>query len=98
MTTTRKSGRNSSSISIRKAHPQRCATDTNEHEKAQSPTLSIEALRAIRDLVRRIKARINDAGEHDQDTATCAPLDSVSTAVTSPMGGQDPHTARKEKQ
>lgn len=98
MTTTRTSEINSFSVCIRKAHPQRCATDTNEHEKIQSPTLDIEALWAIRDLVRRIRARINDASAHDQDnTATCAPLDSVSTAATSRMGSKDPHTPKKEK-
>lgn len=98
MSTSRNTIRNSASVSIREAHPQRCVTDTNEHENTQTPTLSIEALRDIGRLVRRIRARINDAGAHDQDdTATCAPLDSVSTAATSRMGSKDPHTARKEK-
>ena len=98
MSTSRNISRNSASVSIREAHPQRCVTDTNEHDNTQTPTLSIEALRDIGRLVRRINARINGADRHDQDnTATCAPLDSVSTAATSPMGGEDPERAKKEE-
>jgi hypothetical protein len=92
------SWRNSSSVGIRKEHLQNVLSDTNEDEKAQTPTLSIEALRTIGDLVNAIKARINDADGHDQDdTATCAPLDSGSTGAAGPMGGEDPHSAKKEK-
>ena len=98
MTRIRTAGTNSSSVSIWEARPQRCATDTHEHENPQSPTVSIEALRAIRDLVRRIKARINGPDGHDQDdTATCAPLDSGSRAATSRMGSKDSRTPKKEK-
>jgi hypothetical protein len=98
MTTTRKPGRNSSSISIRKAHPQRCATDTNEHEKSQTPTLSIEGLRNIGHIVRDIKARINDANGHGNDnSATCFPIDSVSTATSGPLGREDHDGAKEEK-
>jgi hypothetical protein len=49
---------NSSSISIRKARSQRCATDTNEYEKLPIPILEIEALRTIGRLVRTIRAKI----------------------------------------
>ena len=98
MTATHTAGTNASSVSIWEASLRRYATDTNEHENTQTPTLSIEVLRAIQDRVRCIKARINGADRHDQDnTATCARLDSVSTADTGPMGGEDPHRAAKEE-
>jgi hypothetical protein len=58
MTTTPKSGRNSSSISIRKAHPQKCDTDANRDEKASTPVLSLDALKVIGRLVRAFKARV----------------------------------------
>lgn len=90
-------GRNSSSISIRKAHLQRCATDTNEHEKAQTPTFDIEALRNIGRMVRAIKARIDDTNGHDH-TATLPPVDSGSRAAAGPMGGEDSDRAKKEKE
>ena len=97
MTTLRTPGRNSSSVSIRKAHPQRCATDTNEHEKIQSPTLDIEALRDIGRILRGIKARIDAANGHGEDNTGICVADSGSTAATSPMGSEDPHGAKKEK-
>lgn len=58
MTTTRKPGRNSSSISIRKAHPHKYDTDTNRDEKVQTPILNLDALKVIGRLVRTFKARI----------------------------------------
>jgi hypothetical protein len=83
---------------IRKAHLQRYATDTNEHEKAQTPTLSVEALRNIADIVRALKARSNGANGHDRDNATTgAALDSGSTAATCPMGSEDTDSTKKEK-
>jgi hypothetical protein len=98
MTTTRKSGRNSSSISIRKAHPQNVLSDTNEHEKSQTATLSIEGLGNIGHIVRAIKARINDSTGRDHDnTATCEPLGSGSRTTTGPMGREDTDGAKKEK-
>ena len=98
MTTTRKPGRNSSSISIRKAHPQNVLSDTNEHEKPQTPTLSIEGLHNIGRIVRDIKARINDANGHGNDnSAACLPIDSVSRAASGPMGREDHDGAKKEK-
>jgi hypothetical protein len=96
MTTTRKPGRNSSSISIRKAHPQRCATDTNEHEKSQTPTLSIEALRNIGRIVGEIKARVDANGGNQDSSAACTP-DTGSGAAAGSMGGEDPYTAKKER-
>ena len=93
-----RSRRNLASMSIWEGRSRRYATDTNEHENTQTPILSIEALRAIQDRVRCIKARINGADRHDQDnTATSTRLDSVSTADTGPMGGEDPHRAAKEE-
>jgi len=90
--------RNSSSASIRKAPAQRYATDTNEHENSQTPTLSVEALRNIADIVRALKARINGANGHDRDnTAKCATLDSGSTAATCPMGSENTDSTKKEK-
>jgi hypothetical protein len=97
MSTPAKSCTNLSSVSIRKAHLQRCATDTNEHEKAQTPTLNIEALRNIGRIVRAIKARISAADGHQDNTAIRVPLDSGSTPATSPMGGEDSHSGEKEK-
>jgi hypothetical protein len=52
------SWRNSSSVSIRKAHLQNVLSDTNEHEKEQTPVVSFEGLRTIGRIVRAIKARI----------------------------------------
>jgi hypothetical protein len=96
MTTTRKSWRNSSSISIRKAHPQRCATDTNEHEKSQTPTLSIEALRNIGRIVGEIKTRLDANGGNQDSSAVCTP-DTGSRRATSPLGSKDIDSAKKEK-
>jgi hypothetical protein len=58
MEQSRNTGGNSSSISIRKARSQKCATDTNEHEKLPIPILEIEALRTIGRLVQTIRAKI----------------------------------------
>jgi hypothetical protein len=96
MTTTRKPGRNSSSISIRKAHPQRCATDTNEHEKSQTPTLSIEALRNIGRIVGEIKARVDANGGNQDSSAACTP-DTGSRRAASPLGSKDIDSAKKER-
>jgi hypothetical protein len=58
MTTTRKSGRNSSSVSIREAHLKRCKPDMSKDENAQTPILNLDALKVIGRLVRDFKARI----------------------------------------
>ena len=98
MSRSRNTGRNSSLVSNWKGHLQRCATDTNEHEKSQTPTLSIEGLRNIGHIVRDIKARINDANGHGNDnSATCVPIDSVSTATSGPLGREDHDGAKEEK-
>ena len=90
--------RNLASVSIWEARSQRCATDTNEHEKAEAPILGIEALRNIGRIVRAIKTRIDGADGHDRDsTATCASVDPGGRADTGPMGGEDPRRAKKEK-
>jgi len=59
MTTTRTPGRNSASVSIRKARSQNVLSDTYEDEKEQVPVLDVEALRAIGRIVREIKRRID---------------------------------------
>ena len=97
MSTSRNTIRNLASVSIQKAHLQRCATDTNEHENTQTPTLDIEALRDIGRILRGIKARIDAAIGHGEDNTGICVADSGSTAATSPMGSEDPHGAKKEK-
>jgi hypothetical protein len=98
MSTSRNAGKNLSSVRIWEAHLQRCATDTNEHEKSQTPTLIIEGLRNIGRIVRAIKARINDSTGRDHDnTATCEPVGSGSRTTTGPMGREDTDGAKKEK-
>ena len=62
MTKSRSIGRNSSFINIRKAHSKNVLSDTNGHEKVEAAVIDIEALRAIRRIVRPIKQRI-EAGE-----------------------------------
>ena len=59
MTRSRTPGRNSSSFSIRKVHPQNVLSDTYEDEKEQVPVLDGEALRAISRIVREIKRRLD---------------------------------------
>ena len=59
MTTTRTPGRNSASVSIRKARSQNVLSDTYEDGKEQVPVLDVEALRAIGRIVREIKRRID---------------------------------------
>lgn len=61
MTVSRSGGGNSSSVSMRKVHAQNVLSNTNEHEKAQSPALGVEALRTIGRVVRTIKARLAEA-------------------------------------
>ena len=98
MTAIHTAGKNCSSVSIWEARLQRCATDTNEHENTQTPTLSIEALRNIGHIVRFIQARINEANGHDHDSsATYTPIDSGSRAAIGAMGSEDPDGAKKEK-
>jgi hypothetical protein len=92
-----RNSRNSALVSIREPHLKNVIPDTYEDEKAQTPTLSIEALRTVGDLVRAIKARISAADGHQDNTAIRVPLDSGSTAVTSPVDGEDSHRAKKEK-
>jgi len=89
-------GTNASSVSIRKAHPQRCATDTNEHEKSQTPTLSIEALRNIGRIVGEIKARVDANGGNQDSSAVCTP-DTDSRRAASPLGSKDIDSAKKER-
>jgi hypothetical protein len=62
MERSRNSGRNSLCVSIRKVRSQNVLSDTNEHEKAQTTTLSLEALRGIARIVRVVKERIGSAG------------------------------------
>jgi hypothetical protein len=57
MSRSRNTGRNSASVSIRKAHPQKCDTDANKHENASTPILNLDALKVIGRLVRAFKAR-----------------------------------------
>ena len=78
--------RNSSLISIREPHLQNVLSNTNEYEKPQSPSLSIEALRTIGRIVRGIKARIDAANKHDEDSQICV-SDSGSRAGIGAMGG-----------
>ena len=54
MTTTRTTRRNSASVSIRKAHLQKCDTDANRHENASTPILNLDALKVIGRLVRAL--------------------------------------------
>ena len=98
MTRSRTPGRNSSSVSIRKAHLQRCATDTNEHEKSHTPTLSIEALQTIGRIVRAIKARIDVANENAEDDIRTCVADSGDRANIGALGGEDHDRAKKEKE
>jgi hypothetical protein len=60
---TRNDDANTSSVSIRKAPSQKHATDANRYENAQTPTLSLEALRAIARLARGIKERLRSGGQ-----------------------------------
>lgn len=63
MKTSRGRGRNSSFVSIRKAHGRKYATDTNKDEKAQKPVLDNETLKTISRIVRAIKRRLEpDSG------------------------------------
>ena len=89
-------GTNASSVSIRKSHLQRCATDTNEHEKSQTPTLSIEALRNIGRIVGEIKARVDANGGNQDSSAVCTP-DTGSRRAASPLGSKDIDSAKKER-
>ena len=81
--------KNSSSVSIRKGHPQSCATDTNRDEKVQLPILDNQALRTIGRIVRAIKERIDLAnGQHNpKDIQDSAAGDASSAAPTCPVGG-----------
>jgi hypothetical protein len=97
MSRSRNAGRNSSSVSIRKAHPRRCATDTNEHENTQTPTLSIEAVHDIGRIVRAIKARIDAAIADNQDSSPACTPDPGSGAAASPMGRENSDRAKKEE-
>ncbi|HEY7316287.1 MAG TPA: hypothetical protein VIE89_01845, partial [Candidatus Binatia bacterium] len=83
-------------ISIWKAHLQTCATDTNEHEKSQTPTLSIEALRNIGRIVGEIKTRLDANGGNQDSSAVCTP-DTGSRRAASPLGSKDIDSAKKEK-
>ena len=63
MKMSRNIGRNSLSVSIRKAPAQNVLSDTNEDEKAPIQTLSLDALRALGRIVRAINDRLEaDAG------------------------------------
>jgi hypothetical protein len=97
MTTTHTPERNSSSVSIREARLQRCATDTNEHEKSQTPTLSIEGLRNIGRVMRDIKAKIDAATGGNQDSSAVCTPDTGSRRAASPLGSKDIDSAKKEK-
>src|SRR5262249_42619322 len=87
--------RNSFFVSIRKAPLQKYATDTNRHEKVQTPILGIEALRTIGRIVRPVKVRIDLAnGQHNpKDIQDSAAGDASSAPPTCPVGGQDHETS-----
>src|SRR5262249_21746085 len=88
--------RNSFFVSIRKAPPQKYATDTNKDEKVQTPILDIEALRTIGRIVRAVKVRIDLAanGQHNpKDIQDSAAGDASSATPTCPVGGQDHETS-----
>jgi hypothetical protein len=98
MQRSRNSGGNSSSISIRKAPLQRCATDTNEDEKAQIPTLSLESLRAIARIVRAIKSRLSRQADGPVDTRFATSPDGGSPATNCQDGSQSDESKNEQNQ
>jgi hypothetical protein len=92
METSRKPVGNSSLVSIRKAPAQNVLSNANEHEKAQIPTLSLEALRAIARIIQAIKTRIAtiaDAPHGQHDTRTGVTPYAGSPAPNCPDGSED---------
>ncbi|MGE5302496.1 MAG: ABC transporter substrate-binding protein [Alphaproteobacteria bacterium] len=85
-------------LNARMSALQNVLSNTNEDEKAQTPTLNIKALRAIGRIVRGIKARIGDDGQQSHEDTGRAPAgDRGSAAPADPVGGQDHDGESKQK-
>jgi hypothetical protein len=89
---------NSASVSIRKAPVQKYATDTNEHEKAQIPTLSLEALRGIARITKAIKSRLARQADGPVDTRIATSPDGGSPGTNCQNGSQGNEGTKQEKQ
>jgi len=79
---------NLSSVSIRKARSQKHGTDANRHEKVQTPTLSLETLRAISRIVRTIKGKLARQAGGPLDTQIAISPDGGSPATNCQNGSQ----------
>jgi len=89
---------NSPLVSIRKARSQKHATDTNGYEKAQTPTLSLEALRAIARIVRAIDSRLAKQADGRLDTPIAISPHGDSAATNCQDGSQSDESKNEQNQ
>jgi hypothetical protein len=98
MKKSRNSDENSSSVSIRKGSLQNVLSDTNEQEKAQIPTLGLEALRTLARIVGAIKSRLARQADGPLDTRIATSPDGGSPATNCQNGSQGNEGTKQEKQ
>jgi hypothetical protein len=98
METSRNPVGNSSLVSIRKAPAQNVLSNANEHEKAQIPTLSLEALRGISRIVRTINGKLARRAGGPFDTQIAISPDGGSPATNCQNGSQGNEETKQEKQ
>jgi hypothetical protein len=92
MSKSHKIGRNSSFVSIWKAPAGKELPDANEHKKAPTPVIGIEALRTINRIVLAIEEKIAAASERtksDNGDQPCSAGDPRSSRITNSNSGTD---------
>ena len=95
-----KIGRNSSFVSIWKAPAIKVSPDANEHKKAPTPVIGIEALRTIHRIVLAIRERI-DAAERNKpgnDSRPCPVGDPGGSRTISSNSGTDNNRGEEERE
>src|SRR5947209_20540858 len=100
MKKSRSARKNLSFGSIRKPPSATELPHANEHEKAHTSTINIQALQSISKIVQAIKKRI-DAGEtnsREDDTQACLAGDPRSTISTCPNRGEHNNRENEEGQ
>jgi hypothetical protein len=98
MKRSRNSVGNLASVSIRKGHVQKHATDATRYEKTHIPTLSLEALRALARIVKTIKGKLTRQADRPLDTQVGISPHAGSPATNCQDCSQNNEGTNQEKQ
>jgi hypothetical protein len=100
MSKSHKIGRNSSFVSIWKAPAGKVSPDANEHKKAPTPIIGIEALRTIHRIVLAIQERIaaSERTKPENGDQPCPVGDPRGSRTINSNSGTDNNRGEEERQ